>query len=101
MINRTTRFLGKTVTDEQVVGLREHLQFSRMAANPSINMELLLTDEKKRQNDPNYKFIRKGKVGDWTNYMSEGLSQRFDEWTEKHLRGTGLKFYTQIVSDAE
>lgn len=38
------------------------------------------------------KFIRKGQVGDWQNYMSEETSKRFDKWTEEKLKGTGLSF---------
>lgn len=100
MIKKTAKFLSKNVTDEQIVGLCEHLKFSKMATNPSVNMELLLGN-REAQEDPDHKFIRKGKVGDWTNYMSEDLARRFDEWMEKHLCGTGLKFYTNITSDEE
>lgn len=97
MIKKTAKFLSKNVTDEQIIGLCEHLKFSKMATNPSVNMELLLG--KAQKDDPDHKFIRKGKVGDWTNYMSEDLVRRFDEWMEKYLCGTGLKFHTNIASD--
>ncbi|XP_032665688.1 luciferin sulfotransferase-like [Odontomachus brunneus] len=99
-IKKTAAFLGKNVTDEQIAKLCEHLTFSKMAANPSVNFEFMLSDEN-RQEDPNYKFIRKGKIGDWINYMSEDLSQRFDKWTEENLRGTGLQFCTNVVDDEE
>jgi len=100
-IKKTAKFLGKTVTDEQVIGLCEHLKFSKIVANPSVNVQLLLDDKDELNNDPNFKFIRKGKVGDWTNHMSEDLARRFDEWTEEHLRGTDLKFDTDVMSDEE
>ncbi|XP_018392596.1 PREDICTED: estrogen sulfotransferase-like [Cyphomyrmex costatus] len=99
-IKKTAKFLGKNVTDEQVTGLCEHLKFSKMAANPSVNVQLLL-DKEETKTDPNFKFIRKGKVGDWTNYMSKDLARRFDKWTEEHLRGTGLKFDVDVISDEE
>lgn len=89
VIRRTAKFLGRTVTAEQVAVLEKHLEFSKMAANPAINLEGIL---KKNDTDPNVKFIRKGKVGDWRNYMSDDLSRRFDEWSTKNLQGTGLKF---------
>ncbi|XP_039310823.1 luciferin sulfotransferase [Solenopsis invicta] len=100
-IKKTAEFLGKNVTDEQVVGLSEHLKFSKIAANPSVNVQLLLGDNEELRNDPNSKFIRKGKVGDWTNYMSKDLARRFDKWTEEHLHGTGLKFETDVMLDEE
>jgi len=96
MIKRAAEFLGKSITNEQIIELCEHLKFSKMAANPSVNMQLLLTNE---ENDPNLKFIRKGKVGDWTNYMSQDLAQRFDEWANERLCGTGLRFHINIIPD--
>lgn len=94
-IRRTARFLGKTATDEQIAELSEHLKFSKMAANPAVNLDHILPHKDLSENE---KFIRKGKVGDWRNYMSEELSQRFDEWSEKHLRGSGLDFDKEVDS---
>ncbi|XP_033205932.1 sulfotransferase 2 [Bombus vancouverensis nearcticus] len=93
-IRRTAEFLGKTATEEQIADLCEHLKFTKMAVNPAINMELIVPQKDVPEND---KFIRKGRVGDWKNYMSEGLSQRFDEWTEKHSGGSGLDFDKQTI----
>jgi len=101
VIKKTAKFLNKNVTDEQIIGLCEHLKFSKMATNPSVNMELLLGNRKAEEDDPDYNFIRKGKIGDWTNYMTKDLARRFDQWMEKHLCGTGLKFHTDIASDEE
>lgn len=98
-IKRTAKFLGKSVTEEQVAGLCEHLKFSTMAANPAVNMEDIFLKTDAAENDN--KFIRKGKVGDWRNHMSEELSKRFDEWITKHLHGAGLNFYTDLVSRDE
>ncbi|XP_026674212.1 sulfotransferase family cytosolic 1B member 1 [Ceratina calcarata] len=97
-IKKTAEFLGKTVTEEQIGELSEHLKFSKMATNPAINLEHILPQKDLPDDD---KFIRKGKVGDWRNYMSEELSQRFDEWTEKNLRGSGLDFDKEILSYEE
>lgn len=87
--------MGKTVTDEQIADLSEHLKFSKMAANPATNLEQILPLKDLPENE---KFIRKGKVGDWKNYMSEKLSQRFDEWTEKHLNNSSLEFNKTLIS---
>ncbi|XP_053975783.1 luciferin sulfotransferase [Hylaeus volcanicus] len=93
-IKRTAKFMGKRVTDKQIAELCEHLKFSKMAANPAVNMEHILPQQNVTEDD---KFIRKGKVGDWKNYMSEELSRRFDEWTEKHLRNSGLDFDRGVI----
>ena len=37
-----------------------------------------------------------GKTGDWMNHFSPELNQRIDEWIEKNLEGTDLKFVTQL-----
>lgn len=94
-IKRTAKFLGKSVMDEQIAELGEHLEFSKMAANPAVNLEQIVSQKNVSADE---KFIRKGKVGDWRNYMSEELSRRFDEWTEKHLRSSGLDFNSEIIS---
>lgn len=88
MIRKTAKFLDKPVTPSQVLGLCDHLNFSKMASNPAVNLDHIIG-----QNfDPDAKFIRKGKVRDWQNYMSDDLAQKFDDWTEANTKGTGLKF---------
>lgn len=94
-IRRTAKFLGETPTEKQIADLSEHLKFSKMAANPAINMELIVPQKDVPEND---KFIRKGKVGDWRNYMSAELSQTFDEWIERHSSGSGLVFDKEAMS---
>ncbi|XP_076295565.1 sulfotransferase 2 [Lasioglossum baleicum] len=97
-IRRTAKFLGKTASEEQIKGLCEHLEFSKMAANPAINLEHIMPQKDVPEDS---KFIRKGKVGDWRNYMSQELSQRFDEWTERKLSGSGLDYNKYTVSRDE
>lgn len=86
VIKRMAKFLNKNVTDEQMQVLAKHLEFSKMAANPAINLEGILNSG---NDNPDEKFIRKGKVGDWKNYMNAELASRFDDWTAKNLKGTG------------
>lgn len=68
-----------------------------MAKNPAVNLEHIF----EQAEDPNKKFIRKGKVGDWRNYMSDDLSRKFDEWTEKNTKDTGLVFDTNVANNEE
>ncbi|XP_048505631.1 luciferin sulfotransferase-like [Athalia rosae] len=86
-IRKTAKFLNKVVTASQVSGLCEHLKFSKMAANPAVNLEYMIG----KSEDSDLKFIRKGKVGDWRNHMSVELAERFDQWTEINTKGSGLK----------
>lgn len=45
-----------------------------------------------RMKEADAKFIRKGQVGDYKNYMTEEMIAKFDAWTEENLAGTGLSF---------
>lgn len=103
-IHKTADFLGKSLTEEQVRALASHLEFSKMAANPAINLEAVLANgnkivetsngngEKCENKNETDKFIRKGKIGDWKNHMNEELTRKFDLWAENNFKNTGLEF---------
>lgn len=97
-IHKCSKFLGieHTVTAEDVARLCDHLTFDRMQKNPAVNLEPIIYAGDEPGVDRNdkdvVKFIRKGQIGDWKNYMSNELSERFDVWTELNTRGSGLKF---------
>lgn len=71
-------FLGKTLSDEDVKKLVEHTRFHNMAKNASVNYEHW--DDIGFRNKNEAKFMRKGKVGDWRNYLSKEENEKFDEW---------------------
>ncbi len=37
-----------------------------------------------------------GQTGDWKNHFSQELNQKIDEWIEKNLAGSDLKFVTEL-----
>ena len=86
--------INYTLTDFDISKLCQHLKFEKMQKNPAVNLEpILFKDESmKTEQYEKVKFIRKGQVGDWKNYLSEDLSTRFDAWTEEHFGGTGIEF---------
>lgn len=89
------KFLDKNYTDEQVESLVEHLSFSKMRQNPAINLEPILEkiyESPESRPDPDNKFIRKGQVGDWRNYMSDEIAARFDEMNRQYWSDIGLNF---------
>ena len=43
VIRKTAKFLGKSLTDEDVTRLAEHLSFKSMKANKAVNKEDLAT----------------------------------------------------------
>ena len=40
--------------------------------------------------------MRKGKVGDWTEHLSEKESESFDAITESYFRNTSRKFLEKL-----
>ncbi|CAH0597698.1 unnamed protein product [Chrysodeixis includens] len=94
VVRRTADFLNKELTDTQVDKLCDHLSFQNMKTNRAVNLEAILEKSfgTSYLESTDLRFIRKGEIGDWKNYMSDDLSRRFDEWAEQHLKGTELSF---------
>lgn len=95
VIRRTAKFLGKTLTEEKVAALVDHLSFNKMKENPAVNYKEF-TDACKKMDlctdDQEGTFLRKGEVNNWKNYMSPEMSARFDRWTEENLKGSSFSF---------
>jgi len=85
VVRRCAQFLNvsKLLNETSMKHICNHLQFDSMRSNEAINLQKILP-----QRDS--KFIRKGKIGDWKNHMTDEMSARFDAWSEENLRGSGL-----------
>ncbi|KAI9563465.1 hypothetical protein GHT06_010928 [Daphnia sinensis] len=92
-IEKVAKFLGKSLTDEQLDKLREHLRFDNFQKNESVNNKAA---KKFGAMNEDGRFIRNGKTGDWKNHFSPELNQRIDEWVARNLEGTDLKFVTEL-----
>lgn len=94
-IHQCAEFLGVSdkLNDEEVSRMCDHLNFAKMQRNQAVNLEPLYNPEGEDAVEKNSaKFIRKGQIGDWKNYMTDEMSERFDEWIDLHSSGTGLEF---------
>jgi hypothetical protein len=40
--------------------------------------------------------VAAGKTGDWKNHFGPEVNKQIDEWMEKNLSGTDLKFTTEL-----
>lgn len=91
-IRKCAAFLnnGITLTQADVERMADHLDVQKMQKNPAVNLEPFLGQEELEKKG--VKFIRKGQIGDWKNYMTAELSARFDQWIEEKFSGTGLEF---------
>nr|XP_034840366.1 uncharacterized protein LOC117996417 [Maniola hyperantus] len=87
-IQRVGHFFGKTLSDEQVNKLAQHLDFNNFKKNKSVNMESL---QKVGVFTSDGAFIRKGKSGGWREFFNEEMTAQADEWIAKHLRDTDLR----------
>ncbi|EFX76431.1 hypothetical protein DAPPUDRAFT_55135 [Daphnia pulex] len=92
-IEKVAAFLGKTLGEEELVKLTEHLKFDNFKTNESVNNE---SGKKTGAFNQEGNFIRKGKTGDWKNHFSPELNCRINAWIEKNLAGTDLKFVTEL-----
>ena len=62
-IERMTKFLGKTLTEEQMIKLTKHLHINNFEKNESVNMEDVRKDGVAMINNrKDLKFIRKGHI---------------------------------------
>lgn len=90
MIEKCAKFLNNeenSITKEQTQIMCDYLKFDKMQKNPAVNLEPIIGYDEQP-----VKFIRKGQIGDWKNYMDEEMSGRFDKWIEEKFGGSGLEF---------
>ena len=88
-VKKVAKFLGKTVSDEEVEAVAGHLSFKQMRNNPAVNKE-----ERKKLGlfTGEGCLMRKGEVGDWKNYFTDEMNRRMDEAIERHFKPIGLEF---------
>lgn len=92
IIKKCANFLnnGIQLTEADIDKMCDHLDVHKMQNNPAVNLEPIISAE--RLKEKGVKFIRKGQIGDWKNYMSTEMSSKFDQWIEDKFTGTGLEF---------
>jgi len=79
VVRKVAKFLGRTLTDASIQGIVHHTSFDVMKRDPSTNFTHW-EDSGLAVRDEEGTFMRKGKVGDWTNYFSEADSDAFIKW---------------------
>jgi len=83
VIKRVADFLAKSLTDEEVTTLADHLSFNNMSNNAAVNKEDVVEFAIKLHGGNSIqeaksgggKFMRKGEVGDWQNHLTEEQSE--------------------------
>jgi len=91
VIQKTAKFLGKVMSEDQVHQLADHLSFGKMKSNPAVNVENYAQMERERYGLPDeddLHFLRQGETGGWRKDMTQDVADRLDAWTELKLQGT-------------
>ena len=98
VIRKVSEFLKKTLTESDVSSLAEHLSFTNMKMNKSVNNEDMVAASKQRlgHTEEPGQFMRKGETGDWRNYLSQEQLDRMVEWEQRALGGTDFRFVYDI-----
>ena len=81
-------FLNQPLSDDLINRIAEQCSFSGMKKNASSFS--MPTKEGEAS------FLRKGVVGDWRNYFTPELNDRFDREVLAKLKGSGLEFDFEI-----
>ncbi|XP_050537286.1 luciferin sulfotransferase-like [Daktulosphaira vitifoliae] len=93
VIHQTAKFLGKNLADDQVLPLEDHLSFESMKKNRAVNYEPVVEINKTfKLIDADGSFMRSGTVGGGRENMPQEFLKLFDEWENKCLEKSGLKF---------
>uniref|UniRef100_A0A0P4VZL1 Sulfotransferase domain-containing protein n=1 Tax=Scylla olivacea TaxID=85551 RepID=A0A0P4VZL1_SCYOL len=91
VVQKVADFLGKQLSAEEVMRIADHCSFGSMSKNKAVNNESIAAPESEKAKG--LKFMRKGKVGDWKNHLTDTQIKAFKEWTFKHLEGSDFPYY--------
>ena len=84
-------FLDKLLSDDLISHIAEQCTFGAMKKNAASFSEPLPTK------DSEISILRKGAVGDWKNYFTPELNERFENDVLAKLNGSGLEFDFEIA----
>lgn len=78
VVRTVAHFLGKSLSEEQVARIVVHCSFEQMKQRAGA-------------------FMRRGRVGDWRNYLSQEQSDRMDEWVEQQAASESLPLEFDLI----
>lgn len=89
-ISKTSTFLNKNLSQEEISKLADHLNVDNFKNNPSVNRDYYdYVGNKSSQCN----FVRRGKVDGWKDELfSSELAERADAWIQENYRKYGFRF---------
>ena len=82
------KFVNKPLSDDLISRIAEQCTFSGMKKNAASSSA--------PTEDREASLLRKGVVGDWKNYFTPELNERFENEVLAKLKGSGLEFDFEI-----
>ncbi|XP_010892610.1 sulfotransferase family cytosolic 1B member 1 [Esox lucius] len=92
-VERIMHYLDLSLCDDVISRIVELTSFNSMKEDPMANYTLMPTAIFDQSISP---FMRKGVVGDWTNYFSPAQNQLFDEDYKRQMKDVDIPFRTKI-----
>lgn len=85
-IREVAAFVGRPCDADTAAKIAGHVHFSKMAANAMTNYSGV------GGFTPEFRFMRKGQVGDWKNWFTVAQDEQFQAEVEPKLQEAGLEF---------
>ncbi|KAF0311268.1 Sulfotransferase family cytosolic 1B member 1 [Amphibalanus amphitrite] len=82
-IKRVAEFLGRPMTDELAQTIFQRTSFAEMKKNPAVNYTHWQKEGVAHPEKEVGAFMRKGKVGDWTNYFTQEEGDALLKWSQQ------------------
>ena len=102
VIRKVGSFLEHPVPEDKIPSLVEHLSFDKMKENKAVNKDEFVQASRNifeyKNKAEKVVFMRKGEVGDWKNHFTPELEKKFEEWENKWLKDSDLKFQYEILN---
>ncbi|KAL0984493.1 hypothetical protein UPYG_G00142200 [Umbra pygmaea] len=92
-VERIMRYLDLSLNDDVISRIVELTSFNTMKDNPMANYSCIPKVVFDQSISP---FMRKGVVGDWTNYFSPEQNELFDEDYKQQMEDVNIPFRTNI-----
>ena len=90
VVERVARFLGTSLTPEQVAALVHHLDIEQFRQNAAVNKENIRSTEFLSDGS----FIRKGEVGGWKEDFKScpEMEEEFSRWISQQMKTSTIEF---------
>lgn len=93
VVEKTAKFLGKTISEDQMGQLLDHLNFKSMKDNPMVNLEFVskkIREEAGLEED--LTFIRQGESKVWEKSLSPQYVEKFNKWAKIKLEESDFPY---------